>query len=49
MLVRARATERKAPFRLLQLASLIIYTSMLIAIVGIMFVPYAGKFSKNDN
>ena len=44
LIVRARATERKAPFKLLQLASLIIFSSMVIIVVGIMFIPFTGKF-----
>ena len=43
LIVRARSTERKAPIRLLQLASLIVYCSMVIVVVGIMFIPYAGN------
>ena len=34
--------QNQAPFRLLQLASFAVYISMLLIIVGIMFVPY-GK------
>ena len=44
LIVRARATERKAPFKLLQLASLIIFSSMVIIVVGIMFIPFTGMF-----
>jgi len=44
LIVRARATERKAPFKLLQLASLIIFSSMVIIVVGIMFIPFTGLF-----
>jgi len=48
LIVRARATERKAPFRLLQLASFAVYISMLLIIVGIMFVPYAVSIYTSD-
>ena len=47
LIVRARSSERKAPIRLLQLASLIVYCSMVIVVVGIMFIPYAGNGEKS--
>lgn len=49
LIVRARSSERKAPIRLLQLASLIVYCSMVIVVVGIMFIPYAGNGEKSRN
>merc|ERR1712131_69231 len=48
LIVRARATERKAPFKLLQLASLIIFSSMVIIVVGIMFIPFTVNTYKSD-